>query len=193
MPVGDVLRLAEEAARLGFQKVVITGGEPLMHPQRDALLEGLAALRPLLRPTRLALRTNLAYPLTPKLIAALVHAADQVIVSLDGDEASHDARRGAGTYARTLANLRRLRDAAPALPLMLAAVLTAAQAQGREGKAVRALGEELGVPVRIRPPLPLGRAAAHPPALESHTSLEEDGAETFWLSAPKFTSPVDWG
>jgi radical SAM protein with 4Fe4S-binding SPASM domain len=60
---------------------------------------------------------------------------------------------------------------------MLAAVLTAAQAQGREGKAVRALGEELGVPVRIRPPLPLGRAAAHPPALESHTSLEEDGAE----------------
>jgi len=61
---------------------------------------------------------------------------------------------------------------------MLAAVLTAAQAQGREGKAVRALGEELGVPVRIRPPLPLGRAAAHPPALESHTSLEEDGAET---------------
>jgi uncharacterized protein len=214
MPVGDVLRLAEEAARLGFQKVVITGGEPLMHPQRDALLEGLAALRPLLRPTRLALRTNLAYPLTPKLIAALVNAADQVIVSLDGDEASHDARRGAGTYARTLANLRRLCSPSPLedplagaggpgvrasplplgegpgvrvspLPLgegpgvrvMLAAVLTAAQAQGREGKAVRALGEELGVPVRIRPPLPLGRAAAHPPALESHTSLEEDGAE----------------
>jgi uncharacterized protein len=177
MPVGDVLRLAEEAARLGFQKVVITGGEPLMHPQRDALLEGLAALRPLLRPTRLALRTNLAYPLTPKLIAALVHAADQVIVSLDGDEASHDARRGAGTYARTLANLRRLHEAAPALPLMLAAVLSAAQAQGREGEAVHALGKELGVPVRIRPPLPLGRAAAHPPALESHTSLEEDGAE----------------
>jgi len=201
MPVTEVLRLAEEAARLGFQKVVITGGEPLLHPQRDALLEGLAALRPLLRPTRLALRTNLAYPLTPQLLAALVNAADQVIVSVDGDEASHDARRGKGTYARTLANLRRLCSPLPLgegpgvrnspLPLgdpltgaggpgvrvMLTAVLNAAQAQGREGEAVHALGEELGVPVRIRPPLPLGRAAAHPPALERYTSLEEDGAE----------------
>ncbi len=177
MPVADVLRLAGEAARLDFQKVVITGGEPLAHPQRQALLDGLAVLRPSLRPARLALRTNLAYPLTPELAAALARAADQVIVSVDGGEAAHDVRRGAGTYARTVVNLRRLREATPALPLMLAAVLNAAQAQSWEGEAVRALGEELGSPVRIRPPLPLGRAAAHPPALGPHTSLEKDGAE----------------
>ena len=175
MTVEDVLRLAREAAQLGFVKVVITGGEPLAHPARQALLDGLAAIRPSIRPARLALRTNLAYPLTPELAARFARAADQVIVSVDGGQAAHDARRGAGTYARTVANLRRLREWAPDLPLMLAAVLTAAQARGPEGEAVRALGADLGAPVRIRPPLPLGRAAARSSPLEPHNSLEEEG------------------
>jgi uncharacterized protein len=180
MPVGDVLRLAEEAARLGFQKVVITGGEPLMHPQRDALLEGLAALRPLLRPTRLALRTNLAYPLTPKLIAALVNAADQVIVSLDGDEASHDARRGAGTYARTLANLRRLCSPSPLEDPLAGAggpgvglPSPSGRGAGGEGDARRCAdcGASPGSRGKssARPGGGTGSARAHPPAAAAGT------------------------
>jgi uncharacterized protein len=35
------------------------------------------------------------------------------VVSLDGDEASHDARRGKGTYARTVGNLRQMADLTP--------------------------------------------------------------------------------
>ncbi len=175
MPVEDVLRLAREAGELGFRKVVITGGEPLAHPARLALLDGLAEVRPSIRPARLTLRTHLAYPFSPDLAKRFARAVDQVIVSVDGDRATHDARRGAGTYARTVANLRRLREWAPDLPLMLAAVLTGEQARGPAGEAVRALGAELGAPVRVRPPLPLGRAAARPSPLEPHTSLEEDG------------------
>lgn len=185
MPVEQVLRLSEQAAALGFARVVITGGEPLVHPRREALLEGLATLRSLLAPTRLALRTNLAFPLTPELAACIARAFDQVTVSVDGDEATHDARRGAGTYARTVANLRRLREWAPDLSLTLAAVLNAAQVQGREGEALRALKDELGVSVRVRPLLPLGRAALHPASLEAHIS--PDGENELQQANPRAT------
>ena len=58
----QIVRLAQEAARVGFRKVVITGGEPLAHPQREELLSALAVLRPQIKPALLVLRTNLAYP-----------------------------------------------------------------------------------------------------------------------------------
>jgi len=185
MPVADILRLTRQAAELGFRKVVITGGEPLMHPQRDALLEGLAALRARIRPTQIVLRTNLTLPLDEALRQRLRRAAGQIVVSLDGDEASHDARRGKGTYARTLANLRRLCSPLPLgegpgvrAEVMLAAVLTAEQVQGREAEAVRRVAKELGIAARFKPLLPLGQAVTDPPALERYDSREEDGAET---------------
>jgi uncharacterized protein len=177
MPVEDVLRLTEEAARLGFAKAVITGGEPLLHPQRDALLEGLADLRARIRPTQIVLRTNLTLPLDDALLERLRRAADQIVVSLDGDEAAHDARRGAGTYARTLANLRRVKAIFPSGGLSVTAVLTAAQVNGREGEAVRRVAQELGIAARFKPLLPLGRAASRPPALEAYASLEAEGEE----------------
>ena len=108
MHVKQVESLVREVAQAGFHKVVITGGEPLAHPQRGALLEALAALRPAVKPMQIVLRTNLASRLSADLLEKLFASADQIVVSLDGDQATHDARRGAGTYARTLANLREL-------------------------------------------------------------------------------------
>ena len=108
-----VSRLVQEAAQAGFRKVVITGGEPLVHPQRDELLERLAGLREEIKPALLVLRTNLAAPSEIGLLEKIVRCSDQVVVSVDGDEASHDARRGKGSYARTVGNLRRLADLSP--------------------------------------------------------------------------------
>jgi uncharacterized protein len=159
MVVEEMTLLAREAAGAGFRKVVITGGEPLAHPQREALLDALAELRTELKPTRTVLRTNLAYPLAPDLLAQLAHSTDQVVVSVDGDEACHDARRGAGTYARTLENLQMLLAVRPTAQVMIAAVLTAEQIGGAQGDSVRLLGERLGVKVRFKTVLPIGRGA----------------------------------
>lgn len=63
MPVDAVARLIREAKAAGFRQVVLTGGEPLVHHQRDDLLERLKQLRGLTGPTNLVLRTNLAMPL----------------------------------------------------------------------------------------------------------------------------------
>ncbi|MBI5653943.1 MAG: radical SAM protein [Chloroflexi bacterium] len=174
MPVENVARLVRNAARAGFGKAVITGGEPMAHPQRDTLLDALAALRPTIKPMQIVLRTNLAYSLTPAFIEKIAQSVDQIVVSIDGNQASHDARRGSGTYARTVTNLEGLRD----LPgLSLTAVLNASQIIGAEGNAVRALGEELGIGVRFKPVLPMGRAATQSLAPEFYSSLDEDSSE----------------
>lgn len=41
MSVADTVRLVHEAAAAGFHKAFITGGEPMVHPQRDAMLDAL--------------------------------------------------------------------------------------------------------------------------------------------------------
>jgi uncharacterized protein len=157
--VDDIERLARACAAAGFHKVVITGGEPMAHPQRGALLNCLAGLRQPVKPAQIVLRTNLAYPLAPGLPERLAQAFDQVVVSLDGDEASHDARRGLGTYAPTVENLRRLLESMPASKVLLTAVLDAGQIDGLPGQSVRQVGEQLGVKVRFKAVLPLGRGA----------------------------------
>ncbi len=183
MTVDDATRLVRAAAAAGFRKAIITGGEPLAHPQRDALLEALSALRQEVKPLQTVLRTNLAYPLHPALLERLAYSTDQVVVSLDGDEVAHDARRGAGTWARTVPNLRTLLAESPSTAVSITAVLPAAQVGGPAGEAVRKLGQELGISVRFKPVLPLGRAAASglvPPsglAAEFYSSLDDDGAQ----------------
>jgi uncharacterized protein len=174
MEVAEMTRLAQAAVRAGFSKVVITGGEPLAHPRRNDLLDALARLRLETRQAQIVLRTNLAYPLTPELKKKLAHSSDQVVVSIDGDEACHDARRGSGTYARTLENLRLLLASNPTAEISVSATLTAEQSRGGPGEAVRCLGENLGVEVRIKSILPVGRGLELGLTPAYYNSLDEN-------------------
>jgi len=187
MAVDDVVSLVHQVAKAGFGKVVITGGEPLMHPQRDMLLDTLAGLRQEIKPLQTVLRTNLAYRLTPALLERLADSTDQVVISLDGDEASHDARRGVGTYARTVANLRALLAAKPRSGVGITTVLTAEQMDGPEGDAVRTLGEGLDVRVRFKSVLPLGRGAELRLAPVFYSSLDDDIERVAYAARPVST------
>lgn len=187
MSVEDMARLVREAAQAGFGKAIITGGEPMVHPQRDALLDALADLRQTVKPLQIVLRTNLTYALTPTLIEMISRSADEIIVSVDGDQASHDARRGAGTYARMAENLRLMLKTVQPKQIALAATLTAAQVHGREGQAVSALGQELGVAVCFRPLRPLGRAVALALQPDSYTPCHENAESLAQASIPRAT------
>jgi uncharacterized protein len=159
MPVKQVASACRQAAALGFRHVVITGGEPLIHPEGDALLDALAALRDEIKPLLIVLRTSLSLPVDDDLLRRLGRSADQVVVSLDGDRQTHDARHGAGSYDRTVTNQRRLAALDGDTDLSLAAVLPVEEANGKPGDSVRALARELGIRrTRFRPLLPLGRA-----------------------------------
>lgn len=174
MPVTGLASLLRQAAETGFAKAIITGGEPLCHPQPLALLETLAKLCQSVKPMKIVLRTNLAYDLSPALMTALLNSADQILASLDGDRPSHEARRGPGTYDRIAQNLRNLRASGPNAELGITATLSSAQIEGPPGQAVRRLAQELGLAVRFKPELPLGRAAKKALPLTYHPSPEDD-------------------
>jgi uncharacterized protein len=105
MPIRALEKLLHEAKECGFRQVIITGGEPLIHSQRDAMLDMLAKARTWTAPMNLVLRTNFALSLDEEDLRRVAAAFDQVVASVDGSQQTHDARRGPGTYAGTVHNL----------------------------------------------------------------------------------------
>jgi uncharacterized protein len=182
----DVLeRACQEAAALGFRNAVITGGEPLVHQEKDGLLDALARLRRVVKPMATVLRTNLAQELDRETLERIGRSTDRVVVSIDGDRATHDARRGKGSYDSTVGNLRRLARMGGDAELSLAAVLSLEQVVGPPGASVRELAKRLGIDgPRFKPLLPLGRTKATQPDLAQEWSvkkyrIEEAGAYGF--------------
>ena len=192
MPVEAVARLVEEARAASFREVVLTGGEPLIHAHRDALLAELKKLRKRIAPVKLVLRTNLTLPLDTQTLREIADAVDRIAVSVDGSEETHNQRRGADTYAATVRNLEAYIEASGELRVSgtkagessLACSMCAADIRSDPGDAVRALAARLGIrPPNFRPLLPLGRAAGwnEPPtseALRAHAEpmeLIQDG------------------
>ncbi|MGD2105529.1 MAG: TIGR04083 family peptide-modifying radical SAM enzyme [Anaerolineae bacterium] len=170
LPVTDIVRASRDAADLGFRHAVITGGEPLVHPRRDALLDELSDVRQEIKPLLTVLRTSLALPMRDDLLRRVGRSTDEVVVSVDGDRETHDARRGAGSYDLTVCNLRALVEMGYQTDLSLATVLPLCHVDGKEGDAVRALASDLGIRrIRFRPVLPLGRAAEAPPDVVPET------------------------
>jgi uncharacterized protein len=159
----DVVHLVQAARRIGFKKVILTGGEPMLNSDWEVLLDALDKIRGNISPLKLYLRTNLALPLKDEIISKMASCFDLVGVSVDGDKELHDLRRGHGTYQITVENLARcakvINGKNGSAQLMLAGVLSAADAQGSPGQMVRELGRKLGIRrVQFRPLLPLGRA-----------------------------------
>lgn len=119
VPVDQVLRLVDGFAALGTEKLVITGGEPLTHPDWFDMLS-FACTRPGIREVRL--QTN-AILITPACVDALLSLKDRGLViqtSLEGAAAaSHDRVRGAGSFELTLRGLRLLEQSGMAPQLSI--------------------------------------------------------------------------
>jgi MoaA/NifB/PqqE/SkfB family radical SAM enzyme len=92
LDLADFARHRESLLQLGVRNVVLTGGEPLLHRNFDALCGFLkkSDIRVTLLTTGL---------LISKHAAAIARGVDEVIVSLDGPEDVHDqVRRVKGAY-----------------------------------------------------------------------------------------------
>ena len=130
----------------------------MLHPEFDQLAAAMRHAmsdRPEMQTT---LRTNLALPLHEEQLKAVAASFERVIVSLDGSETSHDARRGVGSYGRTLANIKHFLRIAPRRNISLHATLPYSNAKGEDGMHLEQLAADLGVKVTFRQLLPLGRA-----------------------------------
>jgi MoaA/NifB/PqqE/SkfB family radical SAM enzyme len=87
----------------GYGRVSFSGGEPLLYPGLDAVLQAADRLG------MLASLTTNGIPLTGRRLAELTNVVDLIAVSLDGTPARHDAMRGPHTFARMAARLPALR------------------------------------------------------------------------------------
>lgn len=123
--------------RLGVRRVVLSGGEPLLHPGFAPFCEALkdAGVRTTLLSTGLLLEPKAAD------VARLV---DDVIVSLDGPREIHDAiRRVPGAFDRLARGVRALAAVAPTLPV--SARSTVQRANARHLRETVAAAREIGL------------------------------------------------
>ena len=101
----NVQRLVDEAVELGFEKILLTGGEPLMLPDIfDMLAYSSARLKTTLLTNAMLLRGT-----RMEKLCAVNNKNLSIQVSLDGGSAEpHDAYRGAGSWAKTIDGIERL-------------------------------------------------------------------------------------
>jgi len=102
----DYARLWPQLVALGPEKVVLTGGEPLLRPDLLGLLRDLRDADPEHRILR-CLNTN-GLLITPLLAGELVGLADEVRVSIDALADRNDAMRGVGSFQAALRALENL-------------------------------------------------------------------------------------
>jgi uncharacterized protein len=163
MPVEKIIKMTEEASKQGFRQVILTGGEPLLHPELDNLLQQLVKMKQLVSPMHIVLRSNFVARLTVAELELLARAFTKIIVSVDGTREQHDRRRGKGCYDATIQNLEKYQEACKAIPgaaeLSLGCVISNRDVRGEQGRSVRELARRLDIlNVRFRPVLPIGRA-----------------------------------
>lgn len=185
-PTADPRRLAREriedlvdqAAVAGFERVFITGGEPLLRPDLPALVAWITERLPLTLLTNAMLLRGPRWDRLRPLLARPITFQ----VSLDSaGPAQHDSHRGDGSHAHALAGIRTLLDAGA--HVRLAATLPEAHLD--EIPRLHAVADALGIGAedRIIRPLALRGAAEDGEPLRAEDlapELTADAQGFFW-------------
>ena len=185
-----MLRLADEAVELGFKRLGVTGGEPMLNTfMPDVALE-------LARRLPLVLLTN-GTLFTPRLLRRVTAFAEAEIalqISLDSaDPIENDTMRGPENFAKVVAAVEKLVAAGVAVR-----IATTLDEQGPNDIArLRALVADLGVAPEdhlIRPIIARGRAVEHglgvragQPELFPELTITSDGA--YWSPFGSTSAP----
>lgn len=153
--------------RLGAERIVLTGGEPLL---RDDLPAILAAARARPPGCRLTVATN-GQLLDATLARLLAGCADEVRISVDGPRDVHDLARGPGSFDDAIRAMRTLNRAGARVA---AAVTVTERTKRHLPETIALLSRSTPVSaIYVRPVLRLGRALC---GTDSTCTLEEVGA-----------------
>jgi MoaA/NifB/PqqE/SkfB family radical SAM enzyme len=155
LPLSLLLPCVEDAARLGYTQLAVSGGEPLLY---RGLAKLLAHARSAGMKTTMTTNGMLATYSRWEPIAPLV---DVLAVSIDGCPAEHDRIRGrAGAFQRTLENLEVLRESGVAFGFIF--TLTQQNVDSLEF-VVRLAAEQGARSVQVHPLTLHGRAGSRMP------------------------------
>lgn len=150
LPLEPVLEAVRAAPEIGFGSLYITGGEPILYPWFDEVLEAASDLRGVQR----TLCTN-GTKLTPAIACKLAEAGFALNISLDGDQAFHDRfRRLKGAHEGALNGIRMAVSAGCRVTVIASISRGNAPAVEQIAETAMAAG---AVNFRIQPLLDLGR------------------------------------
>jgi radical SAM protein with 4Fe4S-binding SPASM domain len=143
VPGPRVLDLMAGFAALGAEKIVVTGGEPLTHPNWVELLTFACELPGVIE---VRLQTN-AILITPAEVAVFLALKDRGLIiqtSLEGaSPPAHDRVRGEGSFGQTLQGLRLLEESGLAPQICI--TFTEMQHNFEELPDLLALTEKMGI------------------------------------------------
>ncbi|MEP6851426.1 MAG: radical SAM protein [bacterium] len=108
MPLGLALRVADDFAGLDGRELLVTGGEPFLHPQIEDLIVQLAARLPVT-----VLTNAMVFGRGRRRQALEAMPRDRVTLQISLDSAApalHERHRGHGTHAQTLAGIEQARE-----------------------------------------------------------------------------------
>jgi radical SAM protein with 4Fe4S-binding SPASM domain len=170
VPKARVLRLIDDFAALGAEKIVITGGEPLIHPDWFDLLS-FACDRPGIGEVRL--QTN-AILITPAHVEAFLSFKDRGLIiqtSLEGATPPfHDWVRGKGSFDQTMRGLRLLEQGGLAPQVCIA--FTEMRHNFEEIPDLLKLADGMGIGQFVTGTLVPGGRAAQPGSLLAPTPAQ---------------------
>lgn len=171
-PAATIVAGLDALAGAGTTVLMLTGGEPTMHPGfREILAEASR------RMTTVRVASNL-YAIPAVSFDAIIASGASVQTSVDGLAGTHDRIRGkSGSFDRTMAAVRRFADAGVTVTVSM----TANRLNWREAEDVALLARAAGaVAFRLGLTFPKGRAAHAGLCL---TPAEAERLRTTWSSA----------
>jgi diadenosine tetraphosphatase ApaH/serine/threonine PP2A family protein phosphatase/uncharacterized Fe-S cluster-containing radical SAM superfamily protein len=193
LPAERFEALVDEALREGFTELYLTGGEPFVHPDIVELVEYASDRMPTVVLTNAMLFTG-------RRRASLARLAGRANLtlqsSIDGaSAATHDRRRGAGSWAKAMDGLRY----AAGLGLPLRVAMTATPDNAGEVRELRGALAKLGVrgeSFAVRPLVQRGFAAGADDAIQvsdavivPELTITADGAHWHPVGADLESSP----
>ncbi len=114
IPYHRIVAMLDEGLKVGLNHVVITGGEPLTHPDIKKILMSVK--------DRLLFTTLLSNGTLLSEMPWIVDYTDEAIISLDDFEEIHDKIRGRGNWKKTVKGIKMLIDAG--IPVMVSTQIT---------------------------------------------------------------------
>ncbi len=137
--VDTVAGLVAEAVTAGAVEVLVTGGEPLMHPAIDEVVRICADAAPTVVLTNAMLFRGSRL----RVLEAMPRDGLTLQVSLDSATPDlHDAHRGAGTWSRAIEGIRTARS----LGFTVRIAMTVARRDSAQEAQVEQLAASMGVP-----------------------------------------------
>ena len=160
MAVHHFEEAVKKAVDLKFSNIHITGGEPTIHYQFKDLLSVCEKYRH--KGTSIILFTNFYKDFEEEEFLLIARSVDKIVISIDGDEHTHDKRRGKGAYEKAVNNMLCYRKCTQHIPnsaeLSVICIKSYATENRESEESVEKLTSQLNIaPPKYRPLLPVGK------------------------------------